>query len=152
MQSTQRILSSRDCSTSGSQPQPLVSRNSRLAFGLCAVHSGLTSCRDHADLAVQHIYSRRRASRARRGRQSAACATLSQVNGNVDLPLVGKSLVSTTYVAETCLPTRTGKYRVRAYRHSVNLKHIGYQQQSAKVLFSSMLICLPVDRWRQKLY
>lgn len=37
--------------------------------------------------------------------------------------------VDTTYVAETLLPTRSGKFRVRAYRHTVR-KEEGHSRPS----------------------
>ncbi|KAL0024065.1 hypothetical protein WJX79_002241 [Trebouxia sp. C0005] len=60
--------------------------------------------------------SRRRKSK----RQSPLHAISLSVTADGNIPLPTESLVITKFVAETCLPTRTGKYRVRAYTHSID--------------------------------
>ena len=117
LQQVQRILSSRGCSTSGNPPHANSANSSRLAC--CAYPS--TSCsipaENHVDQVRRQRPGRRRWSLASR---HPVLIAQSSIETDVDLPLVGDTLVSTRFVAETCLPTRTGKYRVRAYRHSVS--------------------------------
>lgn len=120
LQNAQRVLSSRDCSTSGTSPPLCVSMATRFS---CSSFTG-SVLTPTAPGNVQRLChqrpGRRRSARCHAKKQAVLTVALSNLESNVDLPLVGETLVSTIFVAETCLPTRTGKYRVRAYKHSVS--------------------------------
>lgn len=120
LQHAQRVLSNRGCSTSSTSPQACASMTTRFTYSTFPSLVTIASAQDCVLNVCRQRPGRRRNSRSSARRQARLTAALSELEPDVDLPLVGNTLVSTTFVAETCLPTRTGKYRVRAYRHSVS--------------------------------
>lgn len=120
LQQAQRVLSSRGCSTSGTPPHVHAYIASSSSYTACSALLIVSKAGEPSHSIRRQRPGRRRTARATPGRRIRLPAALSEVEADVDLPLVGDTLVSTTFVAETILPTRTGKYRVRAYRHSVS--------------------------------
>lgn len=123
VQQAQRVLSSAGCSTSGSSAQYHTSQNGQLLLR----SDSLTSChytcglQNHIQRKAWTLQSCKVPSRRRKSkRQSPLHAVPLSVTADGNNPLSTESLVITKFVAETCLPTRTGKYRVRAYTHSVS--------------------------------
>jgi len=123
VQQAQRVLSSAGCSTSGSSAQYHASQTGQLllrsdSLSTCHHSCGLQNHIQRKTCTFQHhkMPSRRRKSK----RQSPLQAIPLSVTADGNIPLSTESLVITKFVAETCLPTRTGKYRVRAYTHSVS--------------------------------
>ena len=130
LQQAQRVLSSRGCSTSGTPPHVHACITSSSSYTACSALLVLSKAGESSHSVRRQRPGRRRTARVTPGRHIRYPAALSEVEADVDLPLVGDTLVSTTFVAETTLPTRTGKYRVRAYRHSVSNKFAVHMPQT----------------------
>lgn len=118
----QRVLSGASCSTSSTPSYDLAPRSCRLQARAEPVHCADHSCSHHighklSSRALQHtvLLIRKRKLKGRLSSQAAPSVTadVSSLNS-------AESRIVTKYVAETCLPTKTGKYRVRAYRHSID--------------------------------
>ena len=139
LQHAQRIQSSAGCSTSNSFIQAHASRSCRAQQRSDTLTSSSPVCfptqqSSRARCQIRHVKlsSRRRKSK----RHSSSQVIPFTVTADVNTPLETESAIITNYVAETNLPTRTGKYRVRAYRHSVSSRqaqHPGSQAGSVKL-------------------
>lgn len=143
-QHAQRIRSSAGCSTSGAAPQPQIPRSSRSQLqGDCLLsHRHCPGLELHWANAV-YTRSRDPSNRKLIRRPTAVPC----VRADVNEPIATEPLSITKFVAETCLPTRTGKYRVRAYRHSVGeatLKVVLHNASPQLELFW----CLQIDGGR----
>ena len=131
LQHAQRLLSSSGCSTSGSSAQPHASSCSSLQQRTDIVTVRSHSCRLHvqghrSSSTFRHV----KLSLRRRKSKYRSPSHAIPVTADVNTPLQTESLIITKYVAETCLPTRTGKYRVRAYRHSVDITSLLASRQA----------------------
>ena len=117
LQHAQRVVSSAGCSTSGFAPQSHLSRSARSQR-----HKDCLHIQRHCTcLELYESQSVRRSAPDSSNRKLSKLPTaISCVRADVRDPTIAEPLGVTKFVAETCLPTRTGKYRVRAYRHSVS--------------------------------
>lgn len=132
LQDAQRILSGASCSTSNTASQSQCKPRSQARTASLPVlkrYSGMQSHAENFLLSARPILCGNNSSRR-------SASTLC-VRADVSEPAIAP-LSSTKYVAETCLPTRTGKYRVRAYRHSVGI--------------AGQVFCMPVfgSLWQQQ--
>jgi hypothetical protein len=96
-------------------------------------------------MAVRHVSARGRprcdssVSQARRGRCFVCrSVAVSQNGAAVEPPATGSAGPNTVFVAETLLPTRQGKFRLRGYRHKVR----GYLSP-----LCAMSCCITVPCW-----
>lgn len=117
LQHAQRVVSSAGCSTSGIAPQSHLSRSAQPQRHRDCVHvHRYCSC-----LELRGAHSVRRTTVDSSDHKSSRLSSaIPCVRADASDPITTEPLGITNFVAETCLPTRTGKYRVRAYRHSVS--------------------------------
>ena len=123
VQQAQRVMSSAGCSTSGSSAQYQAPQTGQLLLRSDSLSSYHHTCglQNHIRRKTWTFQSHKMPSRRQKSNsQSPLHAVPLSVTADGNSPLSTESLVITKFVAETCLPTRTGKYRVRAYTHSVS--------------------------------
>lgn len=146
MQHAQRVSSSAGCSTSGTAPQPQISRSAR-----SHLHRDCLSFHRHCPcLELRWSQSVCKTVWNLRTRNLSRLPTaIPCVRADANDPNATEPLSITKFVAETCLPTKTGKYRVRAYRHSVSTATLGLLALHAPLQLSRSFYGLAADRWWQ---
>ncbi|KAL3159185.1 hypothetical protein ABBQ32_011168 [Trebouxia sp. C0010 RCD-2024] len=117
LQHAQRITSSAGCSTSGTAPLPHCPQSARSQVHGDCLYSHRHCAGPELHRADSVCITNRSAGRRKLPRKPTAIPC---VRADVNDPIATEPLSITKFVAETCLPTRTGKYRVRAYRHSID--------------------------------
>ena len=122
LQHAQRVVSSAGCSTSGTAPQSHFTWSARSQRHRDCLHI-LRHCSCLEPRGTHFV--RRTAPDSSTHKSSRLPTAIPCVRANVSDPITTEPLGITKFVAETCLPTRTGKYRVRAYRHSVSTATMG---------------------------
>lgn len=145
LQHAQRVISSAGCSTSGPGPASQHSRSTRPQLHGDCLHIH----RHSLGLELRRTQGMRKVSSSSRKSHRLPTA-VPCVRADVSDPIATEALGITKFVAETCLPTKTGKYRVRAYRHSVSTTTVGLLPLCMPLQPSAFpMACLPADRWWQ---
>lgn len=146
LQHAQRVVSNAGCSTSGTAPQSHLSRSARPQRHRNCLH-GHRYCSCLELRGAQSV--RRTAVDSSNHKSSRSPTTIPCVRADVSDPITTGPLGITNFVAETCLPTKTGKYRVRAYRHSVSTASRRPAMLLPVLPPSFSFYDLPADRWWQ---
>ena len=151
LQHTSRILSGAGCSTSGNlapshaspSPRLLLRTDPSTTSSQCCCLQGHTST-----CWFQHAKSSPQRRKAKR--RSPIHATPLAITADSSNSIPTESIITTVYVAETCLPTKSGKYRVRAYRHSVSKKGSArlLNEQAQAVQIQQNNVWLQIDAGR----
>lgn len=146
LQHAQRVVSSVGCSTSGTAPHPQLSCSARSQRHRDCLHIH----RHCSYLELRGTLSVRRTAPHSSNRKLSRLPTaIPCVRADVNDPSSTEPLGITKFVAETCLPTKTGKYRVRGYRHSVSTATTGLRLCYRLCISARVsMACLQIDGGR----